>query len=288
MRPHLRDEGRRGRRRAAGGRGRRGQAAPLMVGREPAGRILPRAAAEALRATRCWSRRRGLALAGAYRDVDFALHAGEILGIAGVDRLRPRGADPHAGGLRPARRRHADGRAAARSRFATPAEAVDAGIGYIPRERRIEGLVLFLPVAANITLAEPGRAHRYGLIDAGDERALAAGLGRAAAHPHPGDRRPLPQPLGRQPAEGGAGEVAGAAGRTSSCSTTRPAASTSAPRRRSTSWSAPCPPRACGVILTSDTLEETIGLSHTVLVMRDGAVQRGSTASPATSRAWSI
>ena len=26
------------------------------------------------------------------------------------------------------------------------------------------------------------------------------------------------------------------------------------------------------VILTSDTLEETIGLSHTVLVMRDGAI----------------
>ena len=26
------------------------------------------------------------------------------------------------------------------------------------------------------------------------------------------------------------------------------------------------------VILTSDTLEETIGLSHTILVMRDGAV----------------
>ena len=26
------------------------------------------------------------------------------------------------------------------------------------------------------------------------------------------------------------------------------------------------------MILTSDTLEETIGLSHTVLVMRDGAV----------------
>jgi ribose transport system ATP-binding protein len=26
------------------------------------------------------------------------------------------------------------------------------------------------------------------------------------------------------------------------------------------------------VILTSDTLEETIGLSHTILVMRDGAI----------------
>ena len=42
--------------------------------------------------------------------------------------------------------------------LATPAEAVDRGIGYIPRERRTEGLVLFLPVAANITLAEPRRA----------------------------------------------------------------------------------------------------------------------------------
>ena len=36
-------------------------------------------------------------------------------------------------------------------RFSTPAEAVDCGIGYLPRERRTEGLVLFLSVAANIT-----------------------------------------------------------------------------------------------------------------------------------------
>ena len=34
-----------------------------------------------------------------------------------------------------------------------------------------------------------------------------------------------------------------------------------------------------GVILTSDTLEETIGLSHTVLVMRDGAITHRTDAS---------
>ena len=34
------------------------------------------------------------------------------------------------------------------------------------------------------------------------------------------------------------------------------------------------------MILTSDTLEETIGLSHTVLVMRDGAVTQRSDARP--------
>ena len=35
-----------------------------------------------------------------------------------------------------------------------------------------------------------------------------------------------------------------------------------------------------GVILTSDTLEETIGLSHRVLVMRDGVVTYATDAAP--------
>ena len=38
------------------------------------------------------------------------------------------------------------------------------------------------------------------------------------------------------------------------------------------------------VILTSDTLEETIGLSHTVLVMRDGVITYRTDAAPGTSR----
>ena len=33
------------------------------------------------------------------------------------------------------------------------------GIGYLPRERRVEGLVLFLSVAANITLPDLDRLH---------------------------------------------------------------------------------------------------------------------------------
>ena len=38
------------------------------------------------------------------------------------------------------------------------------------------------------------------------------------------------------------------------------------------------------VILTSDTLEETIGLSHTVLVMRDGQITYRTGPIPAKSR----
>jgi ribose transport system ATP-binding protein len=58
-------------------------------------------------------------------------------------------------------------------RLRTPAEAVDNGFGYIPRERRVEGLVLFLSVAANITLGNLAKLTRHGLIDAREEQRLA-------------------------------------------------------------------------------------------------------------------
>ncbi len=114
----------------------------------------------------------GLSLGNAYKDISFKLHAGEILGIAGVigsgrEELARTlaGFAPHSGGkLRVANRE---------VHLMSPAEAVDIGIGYIPRERRVEGLVLFLPVAANITLADLENLTRHGLIDAREERRLA-------------------------------------------------------------------------------------------------------------------
>ena len=46
------------------------------------------------------------------------------------------------------------------------------------------------------------------------------------------------------------------------------------------------------IMLTSDTLEETIGLCHTILVMRDGEItarfDAPPYAKPAKSRCWSI
>ena len=137
----------------AGRRGRRPPAAPADGRARPPGRVLSRVRAEAVsRRGRCW-RPRASACDGAYRDVDFALHAGEILGIAGVIGSGREAAVPHAVRLRAADRRHASWSTASRCALASPADAVDHGIGYVPRERRTEGLVLFLSVAANITLA---------------------------------------------------------------------------------------------------------------------------------------
>jgi ABC-type glutathione transport system ATPase component len=114
-----------------------------------------------------------LACGAAYRNVSFKLRAGEVLGITGVigsgrEELTRTlaGFAPHtAGNLKVAGRE---------VRLETPADAVDLGIGYIPRERRVEGLVLFLSVSANITLADLASLTRFGLIDARKERGVAA------------------------------------------------------------------------------------------------------------------
>ncbi len=59
----------------------------------------------------------------------------------------------------------------------TPREAVRAGLGYLPEDRR-QGLVLLLSITANITLASLGEVARWGVLRAQAEEALAAGVAR--------------------------------------------------------------------------------------------------------------
>ena len=42
----------------------------------------------------------------------------------------------------------------------------------------------------------------------------------------------------------------------------------------STKWFARCRPTGVGIILVADTLEEAIGLSHTIIVIKDGEFQK--------------
>ena len=105
-------------------------------------------------------------------DVGFKLRAGEVLKIAGVIGSGREVLTRTLAGFAP----HDGGRFKIGDRevtLTTPAEAADLGIGYVPRERRVEGLVLFLPVSANITLADLASLTRYGLIDAREERRRA-------------------------------------------------------------------------------------------------------------------
>jgi ribose transport system ATP-binding protein len=220
----------------------------------------------------------GLSLRQHYRDVSFTLHRGEILGIAGVigsgrEELTRTlvGFAPHDGGTLTVGRRAV--------RFTTPADAVDAGMGYVPRERRVEGLVLFLPVAANITLADLGSLTRHGLIDARRERKIASGwVDRLRI------RTPGIETLCLNLSGGNQQKVVLAKWLEAKAKVLildHPTRGLDVGAKEEVyDLVRAVTAEGLGVILTSDTLEETIGLSHTVLVMRDGEITHRADAAP--------
>jgi ribose transport system ATP-binding protein len=113
---------------------------------------------------------------GALHDVSFTLHAGEVLGVAGLlgagrtELARAlAGADAFdAGQLRVA---------GAVARFRSPADAIARGIGLLPEDRKAEGLVAGLTVARNIALPHGRRLARFGVLSSRQEIELARPIG---------------------------------------------------------------------------------------------------------------
>jgi rhamnose transport system ATP-binding protein len=93
----------------------------------------------------------GLARTGEFRDISFAVRAGEIVGLAGL---------VGAGRTEVARvlfgidaRDAGEVRLAGKPvRFASPSQAMAAGIAYLPEDRHQDGLVLDFSITQNVTL----------------------------------------------------------------------------------------------------------------------------------------
>jgi ribose transport system ATP-binding protein len=116
----------------------------------------------------------GLSRGEKVKGVSFTLHRGEILGIAGLvgagrtELVRTIfGADQATAGAiylegRPVKPR-------------SPAHAISLGIGLVPEDRKLQGLVLGLPVCNNVTLANLGAVSSAGMISGRSERQVAEG-----------------------------------------------------------------------------------------------------------------
>lgn len=115
---------------------------------------------------------RGLSVKGVCDNVDLDLHAGEVLGIAGVQ-----------GSGREELCRSLFGALASRSdavsidgaplRLRSPRAAIAADIGFVPAERRREGMVGSMSVAENITLPHIDEVCAGPVLRRGRERSLA-------------------------------------------------------------------------------------------------------------------
>jgi ribose transport system ATP-binding protein len=105
-------------------------------------------------------------------DVSLSVRRGEIVGLAGLLGAGRTGlariifgAEPHWRG-----RMVVNGRDVAPR---TPRQAIAAGVGFLPEDRKREGLVLTLSVANNIGLPNLARWSRFGVVSDRRERAAA-------------------------------------------------------------------------------------------------------------------
>jgi ribose transport system ATP-binding protein len=112
---------------------------------------------------------------GAFRDVGFSVHAGEVFGIAGIvgagrtELVRAiAGADPVASGSITL-----DG---APLRLGRPDEAIRRGIVLVPEDRKGQGVVLDHSIADNLALGNADRLSRRGWLAPKTVASFAAGL----------------------------------------------------------------------------------------------------------------
>jgi rhamnose transport system ATP-binding protein len=141
----------------------------LMVGREISA-VFPKRAVEigppALEIRNLSNRAAGV------RSISLTVHRGEIVGLAGLVGSGRTQLAETIFGITPAE----SGEIVLNGtplRIASPSDAIRAGIGYVPEDRRQHGVVLEMSVAANASLASLGSVSRRGLIDRGRERAAA-------------------------------------------------------------------------------------------------------------------
>ena len=105
-------------------------------------------------------------------DVSCAVRQGEILGLAGLVGSGRTQLAEILFGLTPAD----EGEIRVHGqvvRLTSPRDAIDAGIAYVPEDRRQHGVVLEMSVAANASLASLENVSRRGLIDRAREQAAA-------------------------------------------------------------------------------------------------------------------
>ena len=107
----------------------------------------------------------------ALKDVDVTVRAGEIVGLAGLlgsGRTETARAIFGADAIENGEVR-VDGK---RVRFRSPADAIRQRIGFSPEDRKTEGIIPYMSVRENLTLALLPHLARWGIVDADQQHAV--------------------------------------------------------------------------------------------------------------------
>jgi len=113
-----------------------------------------------------------ISLPGKFEDVSFSLHAGEVVGLAGLVGAGRSDIAAALFGIEPP----ASGSIRVRGRdvvVRTPREAIELGIGLVPEDRKRQGLVQSQSGLRNTSLTILERLSRFSWIDRAKEREVA-------------------------------------------------------------------------------------------------------------------
>jgi ABC-type sugar transport system ATPase subunit len=116
---------------------------------------------------------RGLNQLGRLYDINFDVRAGEILGVAG---LVGAGRSEMARAVFGADKRDSGEILVENQPVAikNPRDAIKAGLGYLPEDRKLQGLFLKMAIRLNVTAADLGQVSRSGFLQFNKERELSA------------------------------------------------------------------------------------------------------------------
>jgi len=214
---------------------------------------------------------RNASLGHALKDVSFDVHCGEVFGVAGVvgsgreELCRViAGLDSLDGG---------EVAAFGTVLKANANHAVSLGIGYVPRERKTEGLVTQMSVAENLTLPHLHAVSRAGVVRKASERGIALDWIKRLSIKTPG-----PNASCRNLSGGNQQKVVLAKWRFAQSRILvldHPTRGLDVGAKEEVyQLIRELTAEGVAVVLTGDTLEEILGLSHRVMVMRDGSAQK--------------
>ena len=241
----------------------------LMVGRELKGEYY-REGKQATPAEDVILSIRNLTKKGSYYDVNLDLHRGEIVGLAGVlGSGREDVCRTIAGIVTPDAGQVLMG--GKRLPFGSPAGAIKSGIGYVPQDRGSEGLVIYLSIGPNITLPDLAKVVRGGFLSQGAEKKLAVEWIEKLAIKTPG-----PNVLCMNLSGGNQQKVVLAkwlASKVRVFVLDHPTRGVDVGAKEDVyELVRALTQEGIAVLLMSDTLDETIGLSNVILTMKDGRV----------------
>ncbi|MDD9908185.1 MAG: sugar ABC transporter ATP-binding protein [Ahrensia sp.] len=213
-----------------------------------------------------------VSVSGRFSNVSFDLHAGEVLCLVGTEGSGREAILRTIFGMEHPTSGQLSVRGKPVARF-SPQAAVAAGIGYTPRERKVEGIVAGMNVFENMTLSQLGNYSRAGVLNVSGERATARQWIERLAIKTPSEHKDCGGLSG-----GNQQKVVLAKWRSGGSDILlldHPTRGLDIGAKEDVyDMIREMSDAGVGIILVADTLEEAIGLAHTIIVLKDGVAQQ--------------